>query len=258
MTLSRFDTDFNKLQLELSRISDHDNSKIIVDYYFSNYPNLRTLTNKLSLAKKYFSANGYNKKYLLKLYPGVSVTNRVKYQNLEVLENTQYTEINKSFIDDVIINYPSSTDYLKLSVYLMVASGRRIDELLNSNYSPDKSNDRNVIVDKLLKKRDGSGNYSVRIIGDRDQFLNVLSEFKSRIKPLKLITIRQNIQYYINCNYLSIGLKTSHYFRVLYANYLFKYDNPDKLLYNVFLKKVLNHSSLLPSVNYSSIKILTK
>lgn len=256
MTLSSNDIEFNNKQLSTFRNNNNNISSTVVSHYINKYKNLRSLTNKLSLTRRYFIENGYTKKYANELFPGKEITRKVKNENDKILENTKIIKIKKSFVDNIINTYNTeNNDYLKLAVYLLLSSGRRMNEILNSKFTIDENNEKNVLIDVILKKRDGSKYYSIKIIGNRDTFIKTLKRFNYLTSELRQITIRQNIQDYIRKNYASIGLLTSHYFRVLYANYLFKYENPEDILYNVFLKNVLNHASLLSSINYSTIKI---
>jgi hypothetical protein len=82
-----------------------------------------------------------------------------------------------------------------------------------------------------------------------------MKRFKGLISGISHSTSQQGIQTYIRKHYAIHGLSTSHYFRVLYANYLYKYHNPDNLIYNVYLRNVLNHNSLLTSINYTSLVV---
>lgn len=257
MSLSINDIKFNTDKLNISKKTGKNNSKEIVKYYTDNYSNKRTLTAKLSVAKKFFAENNYDKRFLVHLYPEKKISNDVRKSNEEVLEKTRFIEIKKSYVDNIINNYPDEKfEYRKLAVYLLLASGRRLTEILESNYRIDPANKNNVIVDRLLKKRDDSKNFSVRIIGDRNKFIEAMNVFKKLIAEFKPLTAQQSIQKYIRTTYKSVGLKTSHFFRVLYANYLAKYENPDKILYNIYLKEVLNHNNFLTSINYSSIRVI--
>jgi len=257
MVLSLQDKKFNEEQLKISKKHGINNSDKIVKYYTTNYQNIRTLTNKLSMAKRYFEQNGYDKKFLLNLYPGKNITREVIRENTRVLERTKAVEIKKSFVDNIINTYYSSTEYPKLAIYLLLASGRRLNEIIDSNYSADPTDKTKVIIDVLLKKRnEGENNYSIKIIGDRDKFLNAMKIFKNLILGISHSTAQQGIQTYIRKYYTIHGLPTSHYFRVLYANYMYKYHNPDNMIYNVYLKNILNHNSLLTSINYTSLTVV--
>jgi len=257
MSLSINDIKFNNEQLKKSKKSGINNSKEIVKYYSDNYLNNRTLTAKLSVAKRFFMENGYDKRFVVHLYPDKNITKQVIKDNQNVLEKTRFIQIKKSYVDNIINNYPNEKNsYLKLSIYLLLSSGRRLSEILSSEYSADPEKRNFVIVDKLLKKRDDSKNFSIRIIGNRNIFLEAMKTFKDLTSEFKPMTIQQGIQKYIRHNYSSVGLKTSHFFRVLYANYLVKYENPDNILYNIYLKEALNHNNYLTSINYSSINVV--
>lgn len=257
MSLSINDIKFNSEQLDKSKSKGINNSKEIVKYYSDNYLNYRTLTAKLSTAKKYFANNGYDKRFLIHLYPEKKISNEVRKQNDLVLEKTRFIEIKKSYVDNIIDNYSNEqVDYHKLAIYLLLASGRRLSEILSSEFEIDENEKHNVMVDILLKKRDDAKNFSIRIIGSRNKFINAMNVFKMLISEIKHLTAQQGIQKYIRDNYTKDGLKTSHFFRVLYANYLVKYENPDHILYNIYLKDVLNHNNYLTSINYSSIRVV--
>jgi hypothetical protein len=257
MVLSILDNKFNEEQLLRSKKSGINNSLDIVNYYKRNYSNLRTLTNKLSLTKKYLEKNGYDKKFLNNIYPGKEITRATIKQNEEKLESTKMIEIPKSFVDDTIKLYSKSTVYTRLAVYLLLSSGRRIQEIINGTFKEDSNNKNNVLIDSLLKRRNVGDKYtnSIRIIGDRDTFLSAHNRFKKLTSSISPTTLKHNIQKYIRVEYSNIGIPTSHFFRVLYANYLFKYYNTDNLIYNVYIKNILNHLSLTPSINYTSIKV---
>lgn len=258
MVLSILDNKFNEEQLMKSKKNGINNSSEIVNYYKKNYSNLRTLTNKVSLTKKYLEKNGYDKKFLNNIYPGKEITKATIKKNDEKLESTTVVEVEKSFIDNIIRLYSSSTLYPQLAVYLLLASGRRLQEIIGGNFIADPNNPKNVLIDNLLKRRKTTDEYTstIRIIGNRDTFLAAMSRFKKLINNLAYTTYRHNIQKFIKLEYTGNGLPTSHFFRVLYANYLFKYDNPKKLIYNAYIKNVLNHISLVPSINYTSIKVI--
>jgi hypothetical protein len=258
MVLSILDNRFNEEQLAKSKKNGINNSSDIVNYYKKNYSNVRTLTNKVSLTRKYLEKNGYDKKFLNNIYPGKEITKEAIKQNEEKLESTTITRIKKSFVDEIIKNGPSETKYPALAVYLLLASGRRLQEIISGKYIVDPENKNNVLIDTLLKKRTKGNEYteSVRIIGGRDSFLSAMSLFKKLINKVALTTMKHNIQKHIKLKYSRDGIPTSHFFRVLYANYLFTYHNPKNLIYNVYIKNALNHLSLTPSINYTSIKVI--
>lgn len=254
MTLSKSDIDYNNEKIKDSNNSNIDNSKEIIKYYTDKYPNLRTLTNKLSLTRKYLFNNGY--KYLKDLFPDKQLTRKVKSENNDILENTTSIKISKQFVDDIINEEINDGDcYHKIAYYLLLSSGRRIDEILNSKFEKDIDSNC-VTTNRILKKRNISENNKVRIIGDRDKFLKLICKFKSATSNIVDCTIRANLQTYIREKYNTTGIKTSHFLRVLYANYLFKYENERNIIYNVYIKNILNHSTLFSSINYSSIVLV--
>lgn len=253
MGLSKSDISYNLEKVINSNYDNIDNSKEIIKYYTDKYSNFRTLTNKLSLTRKHLLNNGYNIKYLKDLYPDKQITKKVKSTNNDVLENTTSIVIKKKFVDELISEELNDKDCLgKVAYYLLLSSGRRIDEIMNSKFEKDDDH-KHVKTNRILKKRNVTGMNKVRIIGCRDKFISALDKFKELTANILDVTIRLYVQSYIKEKRKDTNIKTSHFLRVLYANYLFKYENERNLIYNVFIKNVLNHSSLYSSINYSSI-----
>ena len=264
MSLSVKDKSFNKSILdEYKSIKDIDNKQRLklaektMNHYKNSYSNPRTVTIKSSMTKKYFKSKLDDKYFYLNLVPDKDITSQVKKLNQTKLRSTKFIKIQKSQIDKMLNDYYMSDNIVKLAAYIFINTGRRMKEVLNGSFKTCPRKPKCILFKGILKKRKN---------GIHDKFIEILTiDKKSKV----LRSIKKFNKLLINKNKSSIqnklqrGFKTlevsnlsSHLFRVIYANYMFKYNNPTNIIYNEFIRQRLNHSGLETSINYSSIEIL--
>lgn len=229
-------------------------AKKIARHYESTYDNIRTISIKISVTKKTMK-NLYpnDNRFWDNIAPNKNITKRVIELNKEKLLSTKITKVKKSFVDKILkTDGDFATDDLLL--YLLIASGRRYNEIILGKFT--KSKRKNYLnFSGLLKKRGNEKSAEIFILGSKEVFLRNYNLFKKRLaKVKKLDNFQRNFAR--NLKDLVLPYKfTTHFLRVIYANYMFQYNNPENLIYNPFIRKVLNHKSLMSSINYSSIML---
>ena len=263
MTLSKKDKEFiKKIEEKYNKELEKDEKKKLAretaKYFEDNYKNLRTVTTKITLAKKKLRLSTKDFDFYKDINPKREITKEVIKMNQKVLDKeTTFTKINKSWMDDIIKKFRKSNNIKELAVYILLNTGRRMNELINGEFTSNQNCKNKIFFKGILKKRDKDLNEFICIdtIDSKDNVLNAVEKFKSKIKGKKKLSIQRNLQN---------GIKelthpfhfTSHFLRVAYANYLFQFRNPEQQIFNAFIKKVLNHASLLSSINYTSIEFV--
>ena len=175
--------------------------------------------------------------------------------NKKKLLETTITEIPKKFVDTFIKENEKSKN-LEINVtYLLLASGRRFNEIIKGSFTNTK--DKNKLhFTGLLKKRANKNSADIYILGNKQIFLKKFNIVKKLMEDKNKANYQRLFSRKIKVIMEEHDFINTHMLRVIYANYMFQYNNPKKIIYNSFIKSALNHETLLSSVNYSSIKLI--
>lgn len=246
---------YSKYKLNMSKTAKKKLAQSVIDYIEKNNKADRSITNKLSLLKKYFREKTNDILFFNYLHPNKDITLKVRSNDSTVLNKTVLTKVKKEDIENSISQWSKSDKLSEQIAFCLLSTGRRSSEILKAKYK--KSRKKNKILMKgILKKRKE----------EIDEYIEIDTIANSNI-TYKIITIVQTkmskykepqtkLQKELKTVRLGDKVYNSHMYRVIYANYLFKERNAKGHIYNVFIKNVLKHSNLTSSINYSSVEIV--
>jgi len=214
---------------------------------YSGDPTYGTLSVRYSLFKKKFRELGIDKDFLDEFRPPEKLTYQVLKDNKEIRDNRKLFPVSM-FQVEKIIDLKESDHLIDLALYLLLVSGRRTNELINAKFFRGKHK-KHIKIIGLSKSKINSCEFPILI---------------SRQRFMKLINYFQNLD--VNKNTFSVLLNrrikkllgqkwTAHKLRKVYAKYLYKYNNPDNMKINSFIKNVLCHSTIESSLNYTDVKL---
>jgi integrase len=263
MSLSNKDKSFNESILnEFKSLKDPtDKQKLALadktmNHYKNNYSNPRTVTIKSSMTKKYFKNKLTDQYFILNLVPDKDITKKVKELNQTKLKSTKFIKLSKLSIDKMIKDYYLSDDIVKLGAYIFINTGRRMKEILNGSFKTCPREPKCILFKGILKKRMIKKHDSfikIKVIDNKSKVLRSIRKFNKLLINKNKNSIQNKLQKGFKS--LEVPNLSSHLFRVIYANYMFKYNNPENIIYNEFIRQRLNHTGLETSINYSSIEI---
>lgn len=238
----------------IEKLSDKQILHKVKGIVFTNNPSDRTITWRYSLIKKKLSPR-ISRELAEKIKPPRDLTDKVIKENIEKRNSKKMKEITKEDIQK-IISFEKSKDPYEMYIYLMFITGRRLREILDGQFKNKKGS--KLISMKGIKKsrKKELENQEVEIIPlvAKTKFFRIYKKLKNIIKYSNIKHIENNLQKNIK-KLLGSNWKT-HDLRRLYAMYMFKFRNPERLTLNPFLQKVLHHSSIENSINYSDVDLL--
>jgi integrase len=259
MSLSAKDKAFNSRLLTSfkdGKLSEDELLKQIKEYY-NKFLNKRTRSVKFSFAKKFFKDQKVPEKVYLNLGPGRKITAEIKKDANEELSSRTVVKVNVNEISEFINKYLSTSDksIVSCAILLLLYTGRRMNEIVFGSLR--SSGNKNKLYFKgILKKRvKDVGEVEIMTLVDSSEVMRIYSIFDRMRKQANLNALSQRIRYELKFH-SNKSFNSSHKLRVIYANYLYIYKNPKGLIYNSFINKVLNHSTLMTSINYSTINII--
>jgi integrase len=258
MSLSLKDRDFNSKLLasfKNGKLTPDELLKEIKEYY-NKFLNKRTRSVKFSVAKKFFKENKVPVKVYANIGPGKEITAEIKEEANEELSSRKVVKVNVNEINEFIRKYlnTSNTSIVSCGILLLLYTGRRMNEVIFGSFRSAK--DKNKLLFKgILKKRGKNiGEVEIMTLVDSFDVLQIYSNFVRMKQNTNLDALSQRIRYELKY-YSNKSFNSSHKLRVIYANYLYLYKNPGSIIYNSFINKVLNHSNMMTSINYSTVMV---
>jgi hypothetical protein len=263
MTLSKKDKEylkaFNKYKSDLELDDKIKLAREIAIHFEKSYTNLRTITAKITQAKKYFREKTNDPKFYKNINPKKEITQSVIKKNVKKLETErEFQEVKASDIEAFLDEFRESLNIYELGFYILLNTGRRLSAIVdNIDKFTNKPNSKNEIYFRgILKKRtDKDQRVAIMTIDNKLDVLGAIRNFKKLLKKRNKTSFKRSLQRHIK----KISGKynfTSHSLRSVYCNYLFTKRNPHNQIYNSYIRERLNHKNLLTSINYSDIKIV--
>jgi hypothetical protein len=232
-------------------------AKRLVKYIEESYKNLRTITIKASLIKKYVATHTKDPALYLNIVPSEGITKKVIQMNNKKLNKLEtFKEVPKKYIDDTVKQFRNSDNLYELAYYILLTTGRRMGEVIkNIDKFKNKPRDtKKIYFSGILKKRGDAKRVEIITLDKKTYVLKAIRKFKKKIAHRSFDGLRQALAEGITR--LSGGYKfKSHDLRTIYANYLFQFRNPTQQIYNPFIAKVLHHKFVATSINYTDITI---
>ena len=266
MTLSKKDRTYleafeKKYNPELNKEEKKKLARAIAEYFENTFTNLRTITTKITQAKKWMREKTKDKDFYININPKKEITQNVIKLNTQKLERERtFTKINKSEIDKFLNEYRDSLNVYEVGFYILLNTGRRVNELIkNIDKFTNKPRSNYIIYfNGILKKRgieEQNKRVEIMTIDNKKDVMNAIRKFKKLIKNKNKESFQRSLQTWIKK--LSGKHKwTSHILRSIYGNYLFITRNKNNQIYNAFIRERLNHKNLQTSISYSDIQIV--
>ncbi len=254
MTISKKTVEtIHKIGKELQETKDEekalrDITKVILD----KKPSERSQSVSYSVVKKMMKEYSANQDFLRKIKPSDEITKRLIKKNAEIRDNKKILAVSKETIKKIIA-MKTSTDPHELAMYLLFVSGRRSSEILDCDFRLAKDK-KHIATTKLKKARNGDNNNeeaTFSTITRPTTFLKIATRFKgmnvNKVTFPRMMGMK--IKQMIDPTY------HPHMLRGIYAAYMFKFNNPEKLKINSFIKQALNHKSIEPSLSYTGYSL---
>lgn len=146
-----------------------------------------------------------------------------------------------------------------LACALSCVTGRRMIEIFNSaSLAPVEGCERACVFEGQAKKR-VSTSYRIPLLADFRVVSDALARLRVSKNTQEMSNSEVNLKYSSSCNAAARRLfgesRTFHACRAVYGVTSFHAFMPHKLSLNLWLSKVLGHSCLSNSLNYSSIHV---
>lgn len=252
MTLSKkIKERLNKLGQELTNNNKKKTLEEIKNILDNKKNSIRTLSVNYSLAKRLMKEYTKDKEFLKQIKPNDSITKTILKQNENKLNESKMTVITKEFIEK-ILSFNGSNDLFKLALYLLLTSGRRVSELVDSKFT-GKNGSKKITISNIRKRSDKNQNLEIPLLVSKTTFIKNLRKFKQRYKYSNHKTFQRTLLRHTK-KLLGENIHP-HVLRKIYANYLFKFRNPSNLTINPFIKDVLQQQSLSSSFFYTNVKL---
>ena len=210
----------------------------------------RTQSVHYSEIKKIFKEHTNDKEFLHKIKPNDELTKKLIEEGAQRRDSVKLFEVNKELLQK-ILGYHNSNNIFELAIFLLLCSGRRTTELLNSNIT-NKTKTKKLIIDVVKKRKDNNTNLEFPVLIPKSSFLKTLRNFKKRYQYTNKSTFIRTLNRKIK---RSLGANIhAHLLRKIYVNYLFNFRNKDNLTINPFVRDTLLQQSITSSNFYTGIK----
>jgi len=216
----------------------------------------RTIATRYSSMKKILTGEGFKRDKLVKVRPKPEVTESILQKNQELLENRKITKVSMEIVDSIKA-LKESDDMFALATYLLFISGRRVSELLEAEYSPVRGNGKKYVWVTGIKKRTDDVKIKIKVVTTAADFIQNYRKFRSMYNKYgkSVNSFNRSLNRWIKKN-VSPTLKP-HSLRGIYAKYMYKYENPNGLVINAFIKEALGQQSLNSSLSYTQFQLTT-
>ena len=132
----------------------------------------------------------------------------------------------------------------ELAIYLMLVSGRRISEISDKSLKfSKKKGDNKIYISGLLKRKEGQGGeFGFPILTSVSVFTKTYRKFIQMMKGRSDSTLNNTVNRKLKSMFGDEF--RSHKMRVIYANYIFKFNNPENLKINtVWLEHLIGYGA---------------
>ncbi len=251
MTLSKFvEKSVHELGKSLNQKNKDDVLKKIRSLIKTRSPSYRSQTVNFSLAKSIMKNYSNNYDFLKQIKPEQKIINKVINDDIKQRDSKQLIYVSEDNLT-TLLNYNLSDDLFELAMFLLLTSGRRTSELMVSNFKNVKKKNE-IIIDNVIKRTDKCQNLTFKPLVSKTIFLKNVKKFKKKYKYTNKDTFQRTLHRHIKSK---ISEKYyPHLLRKIYANYMYKFRNKEKLAINPFIQKALLQQSITSSMYYTGIK----
>lgn len=227
--------------------------KEIDDLLYSKIQNEKTLATVYSEVKKLMSEKTKDKRFLNKIKANSEVYKNITNDYKNTLLERKQKEITSDLLDK--IKNLKDGDLYDRAIYLLTVSGSRLMELLEGEYTSNRTKDNTVHIKGLVQK-----NKSAKSEGDinplikKKEFLIQIRKFQKEYK--KAAISRRSFNRTLNRRVKKLREDLNpHSLRGIYALLSHKCNNTDNLSRTAYITKCLNHSLDISSLSYMAYNL---
>ena len=251
---SKMLTDLHKYISE-SDPDEEELRKFVRELAYRNSPTDRTITVRYSQMKKHIRElhPNYSDEFLRGLNPPKELTAKIIAENKERKMQRKLVKFDAELLNK-IYDLRESDNVYEQAIYLQFISGRRINEIFDSDFRVSSKDPRQVSM-RLSKKADDKKFHKFELLketSDNKEFKTMLKKMRTSINGMSVKDFTNRV----NRKIRDVVRKdlSSHDLRGLYAVLKFHTDNPDNLGMIAHINKSLNHgqTSIDSSVSYSN------
>ncbi len=252
MTLSKDATaKFSQLAKNLTKKNKEETLEKIRKIILIKKPKPRTQTIHFSQAKAIFKKHTEDEVWLKKIKPDDKITEDVLKESIKHRDERKVFHIKQEDIEK-ILGYNLDKNIFKLGMFLLLTSGRRSCELLESKITNIKSS-KKLNIDHIAKRTDKDQNLQFPTLVPKTVFMKNLKKFKKLFeytnKPSFGRTLSRALKREFGENWYP------HLLRKIYAVYSYEFRNKEDLAVNPFIQSVLLQQGITSSLSYTGIKL---
>jgi len=216
-------------------------------------PKTSTTINRMSLFKKYFKENtNYPDEFLHEIKASDKLMDEYVAQSAENRAKRKTFLITDKLLDKIKKLKNSSTLVDRL-IYLLFATGRRLNEIVNPEYKVSKRQRHDdQIVFSHLSKQPKKQKEIVQLIPEENSkdIISMIKKFRDEVKKYDMNHKDMNGQARYKTAKLKKGLHP-HSLRGIYALYMWYEDNKRTQNRTGYIKEILNHTDPDSSLSYN-------
>jgi hypothetical protein len=237
--------------------SEEELRKFVRDLAYRNNPTDRTITVRYSQMKKHIREihPNYSDEFLRSLNPPKELTAKIIAENKERKMERKLVKFDAALLNK-IYDLRESENVYEQAIYLQFISGRRINEIFDSDFRVSSKDPRQVSM-RLSKKSDDKKYHKFELLkdtSDNREFRDMLKKMRTSVNGIQIKDFTNRV----NRKIRDVVRKdlSSHDLRGLYAVLKYETDNPDNLGMIAHINKSLNHgqTSIDSSVSYSNFQ----
>jgi predicted DNA binding CopG/RHH family protein len=229
----------------------------VAELAYKNDPTDRTITVRYSQFKKHIRElhSTYSDDFLKTLNPPKELTAKIIDENKQRKMSAKQVNFGPALVEKIYALKDSESPFER-AIYLQFISGRRINEIFDSQFRIVKKTPRVVTMQLSKKNGDEKSKYhKMQLIKDtvtNEEFKVLLNRLRSSVAGMSLKDYTNRVNRAIKSN-LGKDL-SSHDLRAMYSVYRYTTDNPDAMNLIGYIGSVLNHGpgSVDSAVSYSN------
>ncbi len=220
------------------------------------HPSERSLLVRYSIARKLLKSVTNNKKLLNIMLPPKEISDKVSSENAHTRDDKELINVDAGFIQK-IMDYRDEDNIFKLSFFLLLITGRRVGEIVRSEFKSGQSSDY-IRVNGLLKR-------SKKGVNDTCEFpplinvkttLILIKKFRKMYESAGFSEASFRRELLRHCKKYLHKNAYPHMLRGIFCNYHYKFRNKERKKINTLIQDVLCHESISTSLNYTGYNLI--
>lgn len=229
--------------------------------YSNKFKSPRTRLSKISQFKSYLNKNYSYPRLFNEIKAKNELKETVKDLNLDSMKERTLIKIKEDNLVKRMKEFMNSDDLNQHFYYLSFVTGRRPVELLKSEFSLPKTKGLNKFkVTGLAKKRaKQKSQYFINVITyfePKEKIFERLNNIQKMNEKSKVDTVVKRLRYNFDRSFRMVNIPKIHILRSAYAEWLFKYKNPEEIIKPSFIANVLNHDGISSAPHYQEVEFI--